>query len=123
MTTAAHSFLSTITGASEGGTDLINLQVTNTSAVYSIQQTTLTTNAITGATTISLASTGVRQIFIVPPATNTMPMRLGASTVDTTAHLSLSSSDPTIISVSSLSTLVLWSTNTTVISGVRIIQC
>lgn len=123
MTTAKHTWEAEITGASEGGTDLINLQVTNTSAVYAIQHTTLTTNAITGATTISVLSSGVRQVYIVPPSTNLIPMRLGASTGDTTAHISLHHSDPTIVSVTTLSTLVLWTTGSSAISGIRIIQC
>lgn len=122
MATASFSLQSTITGASEGGNDLINLQWTNSSAVYAIQQTTLTTNGITGATTILPATTGVSQILIVPPSTNTVLMRMGASTADTTAHISLHPSHPTMVSVTSLSTVVLWSTGSSVVSGLRIIQ-
>lgn len=123
MATNQMSILSTITGGFEGGTDLINLAINNTSAVYTISQGNLGTNGIAGGTTFTLP-VGARQVLIVPPTTNTSPMRVANSTTDT--GLAISSSDPTLISVTTvLSTVFIWSTSTAIagnaVSNLRVI--
>lgn len=121
MATNSMSILSTISGASEGGNDLINLAISNTSAVYTIQQTTLTTNGITGAVTFAIPA-GVRQVLLVPPSTNNLPWRMAPSTGDTGMYMT-SQGDPTLLSVSTVgSTVVLFTTATTAIVNFRVIM-
>lgn len=121
MTTASHQFLSTITGASEGGTDQISLAWTTTNAVYSISHVTLATNGIAGAQSF-IVPNGAQTVLIKAPSTNTASMRIGASTADSTGHVAISSVNPTILSVTTgISTVVLWTTATTAVPDVRVV--
>lgn len=116
--TAALNITGTVTGLPTGS-ETVNIALTNTTAVGSHIYTTLTSAGSSNTAVSFNAPPDARFCIIVPPSTNTQPIRFGDSTVS--PGWLLSSGYASLFSIgSTASTFWLWSTGTNAVNGVQV---
>ncbi len=116
--TASLQITALISGLPEGQQRISIPLVNSTSAGGLISLTSVTTGTSVAAKTALNANT--KFLLIMPPSTNTFPIRLMETTGD--IGVALSSVDPSLLSVIGGSTVALYTTGGTAFAGVRLVQ-